>query len=46
MKISGNAFIITGGLGGCGKSIAAAILAEGGHVAVRSPFASVSCIEY
>lgn len=35
MKISGNAFIVTGGLGGVGKSVAAAILAEGGFVAVR-----------
>lgn len=36
MKIPGNAFIITGGLGGVGKAMATSILAEGGFVAVRT----------
>ncbi|KAL8278253.1 hypothetical protein RQP46_009426 [Phenoliferia psychrophenolica] len=34
MHITGNAFVITGGLGGVGKAVAAAILAEGGFVAL------------
>ncbi|KAK4699997.1 hypothetical protein P7C70_g6256, partial [Phenoliferia sp. Uapishka_3] len=34
MKITGNAFIVTGGLGGVGKAVATSILAEGGFVAL------------
>ncbi|KAM0747658.1 NAD(P)-binding protein [Meredithblackwellia eburnea MCA 4105] len=34
MKISGNGWIVTGGLGGVGKACAINILKEGGHVAL------------
>lgn len=34
MKISGNGWIVTGGLGGLGRVIATSLLAEGGSVVV------------
>lgn len=34
MKISGNGWVVTGGLGGLGRVIATSLLAEGGSVVV------------